>query len=118
MHPRTTKRRTAILADGLALALGTATLAEAGPRHLRARHHRARIHQGVESGALTPVERKALDAEHAAIREAREMMLEDGTLSPAERRKLDAMQDRANRHIRRLKHNDREADRGGHEGRG
>jgi hypothetical protein len=67
----------------------------------------SRISQGVSSGALTPNETGSLERQQGRIEQRRERAWADGSLSTAERRQLTLSQDRANKRIYRLKHNDR-----------
>ncbi len=96
-----------VTAVALTVLLG-ATAAHAGPvRHRQARQH-ARIHQGVQGGALTPGEAKALRREQRGVERLRERALADGQIGPREGAALDNAQDQASRDIYRLKHNGRE----------
>jgi hypothetical protein len=92
---------------GLALTL-TASAANAGQVANREVRQRARIHQGVASGQLTPGETKFLRHEQHHVETARKHALADGRLGPKERARLGVAQDRASHDIYRLKHNDRE----------
>lgn len=83
----------------------SAASAEAGPIHHRQDNQRGRIAHGVESGRLTARESAALRHEQRAIDHARHRALSDGYLSYHEARRLDRAQNRAGRHIYRLKHN-------------
>jgi len=65
-----------------------------------------RIAQGRQSGELTRGETKALRAEQRHIRRSERRAKADGEVTPREKVKLERKQDRANRHIRRAKHND------------
>lgn len=96
----------------LSATLLTAGTAGAGPIRHRANHQQARSHRGVENGSLTPGERRALNAEQAAIRAARrDAVADDGHVGPREAAALHRARDRASHHIDRLKHNDREVAR-------
>jgi len=90
---------------GLALTL-TAAAAHAGQVAHREARQRARIHQGVATGQLTPHETKYLHHEQHHIETVREHALADGRLGPKERARLDVAQDHASRDIYRLKHNE------------
>ena len=91
-----------------AMILGGAVAATAGgPFVDRERRQQARIHQGIQRGAITPGEYRALQHEQAAIERYRHHAWADGNLSPGEAVRLHHMQDRAGRHIYRAKHNGR-----------
>jgi len=64
-----------------------------------------RIVEGRRTGELTRGETKALRVEQRHIRRSERRAKVDGDVTVAERRRLDRKQDRANRHIRRAKHN-------------
>ena len=66
-----------------------------------------RIAQGAANGSLTAQETQRLEKEQARIDNAETKAKADGTVTAKERRRLTAMQDGANRDIRRKKHNDR-----------
>ncbi len=68
-----------------------------------------RIHNGIESGALTPQEAWKLRNEQRRIQTAENRMRADGRLNPRERARLDGMQDRADRHIYRENHDNQVA---------
>jgi aconitase B len=67
----------------------------------------ARIHQGVQSGELTRREARRLGAQQGKIQADKMIAKADGKVTPAERRHLRREQNRASRHIHRLKHNNR-----------
>ena len=96
---------TMLLASGLVFA----DAARAGKAVNRQIRQQKRIHQGVKSGELTDGEKRVLKQEQRHIQKAKRRAWSDGELSTAERVRLDRMQDRANKHIYKLKHN--EADR-------
>ena len=101
--------RTLFAALFLAVVLvGSAAAQTATPR-VDAREHRqqARIKQGVKSGELTPAETRRLEVQQGKIKADEMSAKADGKVTPAERRKLTKEQNKANRTIRRLKHNDR-----------
>jgi hypothetical protein len=87
---------------------GAASANTATPRvdHRRA-VERARIHQGVRSGQLTPREQRRLNAHQRHIRRTERRMKSDGNVSRGERTRLNHMQNRQSRRIHRLKHNGR-----------
>ena len=72
----------------------------------QARQHK-RIWQGITSGQLTHYEARTLWHEQQKIRRIKKSFWRDGRLNPWERRLLSHWQDRANRHIFQLKHNNR-----------
>ena len=93
---------TPILVIGL-VASGSAT-AELISNRLH--QQKARIHQGVDSGALTGSELHRLMQQHRKIRRIHQYAWQDGYLSHHERRHLQDRLDRASRRIHRLKHNE------------
>ena len=98
---------TTIGITGLALTL-TTSAANAGQVASREAQQRARIHQGVASGQLTPRETKVLRQEQHHIDNMRERALADGHVGPKELARLDQAQDHASHDIYRLKHNERQ----------
>jgi uncharacterized protein HemX len=64
-----------------------------------------RIHQGLNSGQLTPREFRRLENQQARIRATEAQMRADGRLTRGEKTQLAQMQARANRNIYRYKHN-------------
>lgn len=68
-----------------------------------------RIDQGVQNGALTPVEAGRLETQQARIKQTEERMKADGKLTKAERARLTHKQNRASKTIYRKKHNARTA---------
>lgn len=96
------------LATGLALGtLVLAGIAEAGgPLRHRQHKQRARVHQGVQNGSVTRVERKVLKHEQRHINQMRNRALaNDGKIGPKEGKRIWGAQNRASRHIYRAKHN-------------
>ena len=82
------------------LALGTlllAGIAEAGgPLRHRQRNQRARIHQGVQNGSVTRVERKVLKHEQRHVNQMRNRALaNDGKVGPKEAKRIWRAQNRA-----------------------
>ncbi len=73
----------------------------------REANQQARIAQGAANGSLTARETQRLEKEQAHVDNAEAKAKADGTVTARERRRLDAMQDSANRDIRRKKHNER-----------
>ena len=66
-----------------------------------------RIHQGIRSGELTLCEIRRLEMEQHRIHRLKKRAWRDGRLTFRERLRLERRQDLANRHIYRLKHNNR-----------
>jgi hypothetical protein len=64
-----------------------------------------RIHQGVQSGRLSPGEFRRLENQQARIRATEARMRADGRLDRGEKAQLGRMQERASRDIYRSKHN-------------
>jgi len=64
----------------------------------------ARIEQGVENKELTKTETARLEREQRRIEIEKRMAKKDGTVTPEEKRFLKREQNRANRDIRRQKH--------------
>ena len=71
----------------------------------RQRLQQQRIHQGMQSGALTQREARFLEREQWVIRDMESRALADGRLSRAEWRQIENAQDQANQNIQRLAHN-------------
>ena len=92
----------------LGFALGSAQTAtpHVTKRQLK---QQARIEQGAKSGELTAGETKRLELQQAKIQADKRKAKSDGVVTPAERAKLAREQNRANRKIYRLKHNDKVA---------
>ena len=83
-----------------------ADFALAGVSEDRSYKQRLRIRQGIINGELTPYEAKILKHEQRRIRRIKKMSWFDGKLTYRERRHIESLQNRASRHIYRLKHND------------
>ena len=66
-----------------------------------------RIHHGLQSGKLTRKEATHLEREQHRIQKTKQKALRDGELTPKERLRLKRQQDQANKHIYRLKHNEK-----------
>jgi hypothetical protein len=64
-----------------------------------------RIHQGLNSGQLSPGEFRRLENQQARIRATEAQMRADGRLTRGEKTQLAQMQERASRNIYRYKHN-------------
>jgi hypothetical protein len=67
-------------------------------------NQQARIAHGVTTGALTQAEHRALKAEQRHIRRVKRKAKADGIVSNEEKLRINRKQRRANRHIRRQKH--------------
>jgi hypothetical protein len=81
-------------------------IAFAGVAEDRSFTQRLRIRQGISSGELTHHEVKILKHEQRHIRRIKKMSWFDRKLTYWERRHIESLQNRASRHIYRLKHND------------
>ena len=70
------------------------------------REHRQkeRLTQGVQSGELTHKEAKGLAKEQAKIHAEERVAKSDGKVTKAERAKIQHDQNKANRHLKRQKH--------------
>ena len=82
-------------------------MAQAGRTGNRQIKQQKRIHQGMASGELTRKEALRLEREQRRIQKTKQEALNDGELTPEERLRLERQQNRANRHIYRLKHNEK-----------
>jgi hypothetical protein len=67
----------------------------------------ARIHQGVKSGELTKAEAKKLITEEKIIRKEKIHAKADGAVTKGERKHIRHQQNKINKDIYRLKHNER-----------
>lgn len=67
-------------------------------------NQRARIAHGQANGELTRGEARALKMEQRHIRRVKRRVKADGTVTGEERARINRKQNRANRHIRRQKH--------------
>jgi hypothetical protein len=79
----------------------------AGEIQEREEHQERRIEKGERSGRLTPKEANRLENEQQTIEEERQRALEDGKITHGERREIRHDQKKANRDIRKKKHNER-----------
>jgi hypothetical protein len=91
---------------GVLVCTDMALAGRVGKTQIRRQH---RIRQGVETGELTRREVGVLEREQRRIQAEKQRALSDGVLTPGERGRLKRMQEREDKHIYRLKHN--EADR-------
>ena len=94
---------TILLIAGGFLALDNAFAGVAKDRSIT---QQLRIRQGILSGKLTPHEAKILKHEQRHIRRIKKIAWLDGRLTYRESRRIERLQNRASRHIYRLKHND------------
>lgn len=99
------KRIAIALSTILIVSLVAALSATAEPISRRLHRQKMRIHQGVDSGALTDDEWRQLMHQHRKIRLMNRSAWRDGYLSYQEQRHLQARLDRASQRIHRLKHN-------------
>ncbi len=74
----------------------------------RQKVQKERISHGIKNGELTRKETRLLVKEQKHIKRAERRAESDGIVTKRERVRLDRKQDRANRHIRRTKHNVRD----------
>jgi len=99
-------KKVMILIPAFIFATVIAFAQERTPRvNTREAVQQTRIAEGRQSGELTRGETKALRSEQRHVRRSERRAKADGDVTVAERRRLDRKQDRANRHIRRAKHN-------------
>jgi len=91
----------------LAFSYGAINFVEAGRAGNRQVKQQKRIHQGLKSGELTKKEALRLERKQQRIQKTKEEAIKDGELTPKERLRLERKQNRANRHIYRLKHNEK-----------
>ena len=103
-------KRTLILCGLLVLGFALGSAQTATP-HVTKRQlkQQARIEQGAKSGELTAGETKRLEMQQGKIQADKRKAKSDGIVTPAERARLAREQNRANRKIYRLKHNDKVA---------
>jgi len=101
------KKTVIMLAVMAVIELGFADVSIAGRIGKRQIRQNKQIHQGVKSGELTVHETNLLMLEQHRIQRTKKRALIDGILTPKERLRMEIMQDKTNRHIYRLKHNDR-----------
>ena len=94
-----------LAACGAAFAQTPAADATATPRiDKREARQQQRIQKGVSSGQVTPKEANRLEKQQGRIVAAEAQAKSDGKVTAQERAKITRMQDRANRDIRRQKH--------------
>ncbi len=85
------------------IGMDTALAGRVANRQIR---QQRRIHQGIRSGELTRREIRRLERDQFKIQRFKRNAWSDGRLTPRERVRLEHGQNRASRHIYRLKHND------------
>lgn len=94
-----------------ALTLGftaaTAVSVDAARPDRRQVRQTGRIHQGVQSGALTQKETKRLAHGQAKVQRQKRRARADGQVTRQERRRIERSQDRQSRRVFRAKHNGR-----------
>jgi hypothetical protein len=100
------KKTAIILVVMVIIGLFFASSSMAGRVGKRQIHQHKRIHQGVKGKELTCRETGALIREQHKIQRTKKRSLSDGILTPKERGRLEIQQDKASRHIYRLKHNE------------
>ena len=88
----------------LFISVDMAQAGRAGNRQIR---QQKRINRGMASGELIPGEALRLEKEQRRIQKTKQEALKDGRVTPKERLSLERQQDRANKHIYRLKHNEK-----------
>lgn len=97
-----------VLATLLITTAGLVSANTATPRvHRREARQHARIHQGVQSGRLTPGETARLRAGQQHVHVMEHRAKSDGVVTPRERVRINHAQNRQSRQIVRLKHNAR-----------
>ena len=92
----------------VAIGLTSVTAQTATPRATKRQFkQQARIHQGVKSGELTPVEKRRLQRQQLRIQHDKRVAKSDGVVTRSERARIAREQNRASKRIYRMKHNDR-----------
>ncbi len=94
-----------VLVTGGLIFADSAMAGKVGKRQF---NQQKRICRGIQSGELTRYEGCTLEREQRRIQRYKRLAWSDGTLTRKERICLEKQQDRANRHIWRKKHNNRE----------
>ena len=93
---------------GLLLVSALGNTAEARDRvDRRQARQSARVHQGKESGEITPAEAARLRESNRIVRRTEKRAEADGVVTPNEKAHLEREQDARSRQINRLKHNDK-----------
>ena len=93
-----------VMMIALFISVDMAQAGRAGNRQIK---QQKRIHQGVKSGELTRKEAIRLEREQRHIKKTKQEALKDDKVTSKERLRLERQQNRANRHIYRLKHNEK-----------
>lgn len=94
----------AILTAGLIISTQVYAQGRVGHRQM---HQHERIANGKRTGELTRSETRHLQMQQHMIRRDKRMAMADGHISHRERQIINREQNRANRSIHRMKHNDR-----------
>ena len=93
---------------GLLLVSTLGITAEARDRADRRQVRQAeRVHDGKDSGEITPAEAQRLRESKRVIRRTEKRVEADGVVTPKEKALLEKEQDARSRQINRLKHNDK-----------
>lgn len=95
---------TVMMMISLFISVDMAQAGRAGNRQIK---QQKRIQQGLASGELTSAEALRLEREQRRIQKTKQEVLKDSELTPEERLCLERRQNKANRHIYRLKHNEK-----------
>jgi hypothetical protein len=103
-------KKVALICGLIVLGIALSTAQTATPRVTKRQFkQQARIEQGEKSGELTKGEARRLERQQAKIQADKRAAKSDGVVTPAERQKLTNEQNRANKRIHRLKHNEKVA---------
>ncbi len=100
-------KKMVVLMTAMVFSLVAVDAVMAGRVKNRQVRQQKRIHQGVNSGALTKGETVRLQKQQRHINRSKKRALSDGQVTKRERIRLEKKQDRASRHIHRAKHNER-----------
>ena len=95
---------TLIMMVSLFISVDMTQAGRAGKRQIK---QQKRIHHGLQSGKLTRKEATHLEREQHRIQKTKQEALKDGELTSKERLRLERQQNKANKHIYRLKHNEK-----------
>jgi len=101
------KKMVILLSVMLIFSYVSIDFAQAGRAGKRQIKQQKRIHHGLQSGKLTRKEATHLEREQHRIQKTKQVALKDGELKPKERLRLERQQNKANKHIYRLKHNEK-----------
>jgi hypothetical protein len=103
-------KKVALICGLIVLGIAFSTAQTATPRVTKRQlKQQARIEQGEKSGELTKGEDRRLERQQAKIQADKRAAKADGVVTPAERQKLTREQNRANKRVYRLKHNEKVA---------